>query len=176
MISLRANSMFLQLFVLAAMIFPAMNVMASSSSSNYSIFWNSFSTGQDSTSTNYKLMSVPAQNASGSSSSASYTHVAGFLAPPDSDNDQVKNFLDNCINVQNTDQRDTNADGFGNRCDPDFNGDLIVNAFDLFYLKSKFLTTDPHADLNGDGVVNAFDLFIMKSMFLTPPGPSGIAP
>lgn len=174
--TLRTSSIFLQLLVTTALILPAVNVIATSSSANYSIFWSSFSTGQASTSTSYKLMSVPAQNTSGQTSSASYTHIAGFLAPPDTDNDQVKNFLDNCINVHNTDQRDTNADGFGNRCDPDFNGDLIVNTFDLFYLKSHFLTADPDGDLNGDGFINTFDLFILKAMYLTPPGPSGIAP
>lgn len=169
-------SIFIRTLFTIAITVTAFNASATSSSTNYSIFWSSMSTGQASTSASYSLMSVPAQNTSGPSSSASYAHVAGFLAPPDTDKDAVKNFLDNCIEVANTDQRDTNSDGFGNICDPDFDGSLLVNAFDLFYMKSKFFTADPDADLNGDGIVNAFDLFRLKSYFFQPPGPSGIAP
>ena len=94
----------------------------------------------------------------------------------DTDNDGITDDIDNCILVENADQRDTDIDGFGNICDPDFDGDLIVNAGDLSYLKSKFFTADPLADLDGSGTVNAGDLAILKSFFFKPPGPSGLAP
>ena len=152
------------------------HAFATSSSANYSIFWSSMSTGQQSSSASYSLMSVPGQVASGQSSSASYTHVAGFLATPDNDNDGVKNFMDNCIEVANTNQRDTNGDGYGNLCDGDFDGNLFTNTSDLFYLKANYLTANPDADLDGSGSVNALDLFIFKTLYLKPPGPSGIAP
>ena len=109
--------------------------------------------------------------------------VAGFHSPPDSDADSVRNFLDNCIEISNTDQRNTNAgigpglDGFGNVCDPDLNNDLKVDFADLAILKSVFFTNDnPDADLNGDGKADFADLAILKSMFFTEPGPSGLEP
>ncbi|MDF1555614.1 MAG: dockerin type I domain-containing protein [Deferrisomatales bacterium] len=95
---------------------------------------------------------------------------------PDGDADTFADFADNCTLVANLDQRDTDGDGYGNRCDPDFNNDGGVNFADLAYLKSRFLSGDPDADLNGDGGVNFGDLAILKSMFLGPPGPSGLVP
>lgn len=94
----------------------------------------------------------------------------------DSDGDAIGDNSDSCILRANTQQLDTDLDGYGNYCDPDFDNNLIVNAADLAYLKSKFFTPDPHADLNGDGVVNAGDLAILKSFFFKTPGPSGLVP
>ena len=94
----------------------------------------------------------------------------------DTDNDGVFDSIDNCTLVSNPVQRDTDSDGFGNICDPDFDNTLVVNASDLAYLKSMFFTTDPHADLDGSGFVNAGDLAILKTMFFGPPGPSGLVP
>ena len=96
--------------------------------------------------------------------------------PVDTDNDGITDDIDNCILVENADQRDTDIDGFGNICDPDFDNNLIVNASDLAYFKTKFFTADADADLNGDDVVNAADLAILKTMFFKLPGPSGLAP
>nr|WP_304440680.1 dockerin type I domain-containing protein [Thiohalobacter thiocyanaticus] len=76
----------------------------------------------------------------------------------------------------NAPQRDTDGDGYGNRCDADFNNDGAVNFSDLAYLKSAFFSTDPHADLNGDGAVNFADLAILKSFFFSTPGPSALDP
>jgi len=98
-----------------------------------------------------------------------------FASTPDSDGDGVASTDDNCISVFNPDQRDTNADGFGNACDPDFNQDNVVNAADLALLKSLFFRAAADEDLNGDGVVNAVDLATLKSRFFKPPGPSGLA-
>ena len=94
----------------------------------------------------------------------------------DQDSDGIINVNDNCILVANPEQRDTDNDGFGNACDPDFDNTLIVNAGDLSYLKSMFFTADPHADLDGSGSVNAADLAILKSFFFKSPGPSGLVP
>jgi hypothetical protein len=77
--------------------------------------------------------------------------------------------------VANENQRDTNADGYGNVCDPDLNGDGVVNAQDLARLKQLFFRADPDADLNGDGVVNAVDLTRLKATFFKAPGRSGLA-
>ena len=75
--------------------------------------------------------------------------MAGFETPPDSGGDGVRDFVDNCIFAMSPDQRDTDLDGFGNLCDPDF---------------------------NNDGGVNFVDLGIFKSLFGQTPGPSGFAP
>ncbi|MEM6639977.1 MAG: serine hydrolase [Pseudomonadota bacterium] len=91
----------------------------------------------------------------------------------DGDGDGVDDVADNCIEHANADQRDSNVDGFGNRCDADFNGDDLVNFIDLGYLRSVFFSDDPDADLNGDGVVNVVDLGIFRSLFFRPPGPAG---
>jgi hypothetical protein len=84
--------------------------------------------------------------------------------------------LDNCTQIPNPLQRDTDFDQYGNFCDPDFDNDLIVNFADLAYIRANFFSTDPDADLNGDGIVNFADLAIVKSMFFGPPGPSGLVP
>ncbi len=81
---------------------------------------------------------------------------------------------DNCLDVSNPGQRDTNLDGFGNACDADLNNDGAVDFLDLGLLKAVFFTDDADADLNGDGSVDFLDLGLMKSRFFQPPGPSGL--
>lgn len=96
-------------------------------------------------------------------------------APPtDTDGDTIVDARDNCTTYANTDQRDTDGDGFGNRCDGDFNNDRLVNVTDQNILKARFLTSDPHTDLNGDGTVNSLDLGLFKGLYQRPPGPSGL--
>ncbi len=95
---------------------------------------------------------------------------------PDTDSDGIKDFVDNCMSVANADQRDTDRDGYGNRCDGDFNNDRTVNFADLAALKARFFTSDPAFDLSGDGTVNFLDLALLKAMFFTSPGPSGLLP
>jgi len=103
----------------------------------------------------------------------------------DVDADGVTDSEDNCMLEPNGPlipdaggniQHDTDGDDFGNLCDPDFDNNLVINAADLAYMKTRFFTTDPDADLNGNGIVNAADLAIIKIMFFGPPGPSGLVP
>lgn len=97
--------------------------------------------------------------------------------PPllDLDGDGVPDTADNCKRIDNPDQRDTDADGIGNRCDPDLNNDCLVNIADLALFKARFLSTDPDADFDGSGLVNIADLAVVRDFFLAPPGPSGLA-
>ena len=94
----------------------------------------------------------------------------------DVDGDSIQDAQDSCIDMPNMGQRDTDTDGYGNYCDPDFDNDQVVNAADLAYFKTNFFSSDPDADLNGDGIVNAADLAIFKRMFFKAPGPSGLVP
>ena len=148
------------------------------SSENYSIRWDvADGSGGVSVSENYILRASAGQpGVIGGSVSANYRIVAGYESIPDSDADEVRDTMDNCVLKSNQDQRDTDGDGIGNLCDPDFDNNLIVNASDLAYFKTKFFSTDADADLNGDGVVNAADLAILKMTFFKPPGPSGLVP
>lgn len=91
---------------------------------------------------------------------------------PDSDGDGMADDLDNCIAIANADQRDTNADGFGNLCDPDLNNDCIVNVVDLGLFRSVFFSGDVHADFDGDAIVNTVDLALLKAYFFAAPGPA----
>jgi hypothetical protein len=92
----------------------------------------------------------------------------------DADADGVGDAADNCQLVANADQRDSNADGFGNVCDPDLDDDCIVNFVDLGLMKGVFFGADPDADLDGNGSVNFVDLGLLKGLFFLPPGPTGV--
>jgi hypothetical protein len=105
-----------------------------------------------------------------------FTFAGHFLVrvPADTDADGIPDDSDNCTQIANEDQRDTNADGIGNVCDPDLDGDCVVNFNDLGLLKSVFFTPDPDADFDGSGSVNFGDLGVVKAFFFLPPGPSGV--
>ncbi|MFK8032201.1 MAG: thrombospondin type 3 repeat-containing protein [Gammaproteobacteria bacterium] len=90
----------------------------------------------------------------------------------DADGDGIDDGVDNCTELGNPEQTDTDDDGFGNVCDPDLNNDGIVNFVDLAQFSERFFTTDAGADFNNDGVVNFLDLTIMRAFFFGPPGPS----
>lgn len=153
-------------------------------SSSYRISWDVIDGGGGMmTSASYVLVdSVGQPSPIGASASTNYALQAGFHAPPDDDGDLVRSFMDNCIFDPNTDQRDTNGDGFGNICDPDLDNSGFVNTADLAILKAAFFSNsasghwNPDADLTGDGFVNFNDLFLMRILYFMAPGPSGIAP
>ncbi|MBT8144386.1 MAG: hypothetical protein KJO55_06775, partial [Gammaproteobacteria bacterium] len=107
------------------------------------------------------------------------------ITPADSDRDAVYDTVDNCLNLYNPSQRDTDFDGFGNHCDADIapgENDCAINFIDLTALKGAFFSSEgsptwnPDADFNGDGIVNFVDLTILKGQFFGQPGPSGIMP
>jgi hypothetical protein len=94
----------------------------------------------------------------------------------DSDGDGIADNHDNCLAVANPQQEDTNADGFGNICDADLNGDCIVNSMDLGVFRSAFFSVGANdADFNSDAQVNALDLGILRLLFFGQPGPSALA-
>ena len=102
---------------------------------------------------------------------------AQCVSVADTDGDGVNDLVDNCTDVANPTQLDTNGDGFGNACDADLNNDNVVNFVDLGLLRAAFFTTGTlDADFNGDGVVNFIDLGIMRLGFFQPPGPAAGTP
>ncbi|MFK7888173.1 MAG: thrombospondin type 3 repeat-containing protein [Gammaproteobacteria bacterium] len=96
----------------------------------------------------------------------------GVEIVPDMDEDSVLDGGDNCTFRANANQRDTDNDGFGNRCDADFNNDCVVNVVDLGLMRAGFFSPDPLLDLDGDGQVNTSDLGVMRTLFHQAPGPS----
>ena len=67
----------------------------------------------------------------------------------DLDQDGVNDVSDNCLNIANQNQRDTDMDGFGNACDPDLNNDGIVNPADLSVIRFFFGAPGPSGSLAG---------------------------
>jgi hypothetical protein len=92
----------------------------------------------------------------------------------DSDGDTVPDVQDNCTEIANFPQLDTDTDGCGNACDADFDNNNFVNFADLALFRAAFGTQDEEADLDGSGgTVNFADLAIFRSLFGKPPGPPG---
>ncbi len=106
--------------------------------------------------------------------------IASLVIAPvmanDVDGDGIGDLSDNCLEVANADQRDTDGDLFGNACDPDLDNDGKVNFADLLLLREVFFAAgDLDADFDGDGNVNFNDLQILKDFLFGAPGPSGAA-
>jgi uncharacterized protein (TIGR03790 family) len=117
--------------------------------------------------------------------------IYGTVALPgnDIDGDGVTNANDNCLDLPNANQRDTDGDGYGNLCDADLNNDGIVTT-------SWGVTSPPaargdieniqvtvsnaayvsHQDLDGDSDVDADDVGIAQYWLFLPPGRSGLHP
>ena len=103
----------------------------------------------------------------------------------DTDGDGMCDTGDNCINAANgpvildaggNSQRDTDGDGYGNMCDADLDGNLIVGFPDYGMFGAAWGTNDPDADFNGDGIVGFPDYGIFGASWAQPPGPSCIDP
>jgi hypothetical protein len=91
----------------------------------------------------------------------------------DTDGDGIPDDQDNCIDESNTDQRDTDGDGYGNICDPDIDGNGVVDSTDLSTIKSVLRSSSSSdEDLNDNGVVDSTDYSIAKGYLRKPPGPS----
>ncbi|MFK8031037.1 MAG: thrombospondin type 3 repeat-containing protein [Gammaproteobacteria bacterium] len=92
----------------------------------------------------------------------------------DTDSDGVVDSQDNCTLIANSDQRDTNGDGFGNACDPDLDNNGVVNFADVAAWTPLFNTAcgDVDADFNGDGACNFADYALFAQYFLVAPGPA----
>jgi hypothetical protein len=110
----------------------------------------------------------------------SFTAFAGPSV--DTDGDGVFDVLDNCVTVPNAFPADcdTDNDGYGNRCDGDFDQDMFVLPSDFSIWVSDFGTgydtSGTGTDMDCDGYVLPSDFTIWNSYFTGSgsPGPSGL--
>lgn len=108
-------------------------------------------------------------------------------APPrparseDQDGDGVPDASDNCLDLPNPDQRDSDGDGFGNLCDADVDGDGWVTSswgsaerpgdVEQIALTARALEYVAHHDLDGDGRVDRRDVSLAHVTLFQRPGP-----
>jgi len=98
-------------------------------------------------------------------------------AEADFDEDGLVDLFDNCLRIANPEQEDSDADGFGNVCDADFNDDGVVGANDVAAIAARFgfpAAGSEKFDLDSSGVVGAGDVARAARAFGEPPGPSGL--
>jgi len=97
----------------------------------------------------------------------------------DSDGDGIADPTDNCTNVSNPNQIDSDLDGYGNPCDADFNSDGVVGGPDFGFFVTAFGAAcgDPNysavVDLNSDCAIGGPDFVAFRDLFGGTPGPSG---
>ena len=110
----------------------------------------------------------------GYSYDAAGNRTSQTVTPKDTDGDGAPDQTDNCTLVANANQRDTDQDGFGNICDPDFNQNKIVDPADFSTIKLKLGKVSPLHDLNSNGIVDPADVSIVKTYLGKAPGPAGL--
>ncbi len=99
----------------------------------------------------------------------------------DTDGDGIFDDLDNCTQVPNPGQCDSDGDGYGNHCDGDLTGNGVTNSQDTVVFRGQLgrASNAPAynaADFNCSGSVNAQDTALFRQLLGKPPGPSGLAP
>ncbi len=96
----------------------------------------------------------------------------------DTDQDGLTDLQDNCTQVTNPTQLDSDADGYGNPCDADLNNSGTVTTADFGLLRSVLgqaasaSALAAAADLNGSGTVTTADFGLLRARLGTAPGPS----
>ena len=99
---------------------------------------------------------------------------------PDFDGDGIGDGIDNCMEVFNQQQDDTDADDCGNLCDADYDDSGRVGMADFNEFRTAFLTMGDeekcHVEPVAGCTVGFPDFTIFASLFLGVPGPSGTTP
>jgi len=96
--------------------------------------------------------------------------------PADRDGDGVPDAADNCLEVPNPAQDDSDGDLCGNRCDADYNQDALVSILDFGTFRLCFMgDVQPicdHAPEFLDGLISILDFGVFRQQFLAGvPGP-----
>ena len=102
------------------------------------------------------------------------------LEAPDADDDLVEDDLDNCVQVSNPLQEDTDGDDYGNACDCDFDQNLACNIADFSIFREDYIATVDRGvgtDMDGNGAVSIADFSLFRTGYVAAvPGPSGLVP
>jgi hypothetical protein len=103
----------------------------------------------------------------------------------DTDGDGVENAFDNCTTLggAQSNQKDVDHDGCGDRCDGDFDQNGTAGSNDFLALKAAFGSSTgqpaynavPGADMDCNGAIGSSDFLLFKAEFGTTAGPSGIS-
>ena len=113
-----------------------------------------------------------------------FATTANAGAVSDSDLDTVPDAFDNCSAEPNgpgeaSNQIDTDTDGYGEACDPDYDQDFVVGLTDFSIFLVDFAAGTPSSgtDHDGDGVTGLTDFSVFVDFFSAvpaEPGPSGL--
>ena len=99
------------------------------------------------------------------------------FADVDFDSDGVGDQIDNCSEVANTEQDDTDNDDCGNLCDADYNDDGVVGHPDVFEFGPTFGTMGNEEKCHMEPIPGCFvsfgDFGFLIAAFGEIPGPSG---
>ena len=95
--------------------------------------------------------------------------------PPDSDGDTISDGDDNCSDVANTSQDDTDGDDCGNLCDADYDNTGLVGFIDFSAFSGAYGTNDLEMDHTEpvSGPVGFLDFSFFSGAYGSVPGPSG---
>jgi len=83
----------------------------------------------------------------------------------DLESDQIGSFLGWCLIAEIGVEPEPEPEPSPNPISGDFNGDNVVNIFDLSIYRSWFISNDTRADLNGDGKINPFDIALFRQFW-----------
>lgn len=97
---------------------------------------------------------------------SSYVATGGTL-DRDDDGDGIPDGRDNCVDVANPDQTDTDLDGLGDACDATPNGDDDADGVDNLADNCLTDANPDQADTDGDGIGDACELPAPPSITLT---------
>jgi hypothetical protein len=108
---------------------------------------------------------------------AGYAHTLAIVFPhPDFDGDGVRDIFDNCSEIPNPAQDDTDADDCGNLCDADYDNSGTVGWVDFGIFGQCFQSDNElcqHVEPIGDRAVGFADFGFFAGAFGSAPGPSG---
>jgi hypothetical protein len=96
--------------------------------------------------------------------------------PTDTDGDTICDVIDNCSSVANASQLDSDSDGYGNRCDCDFDNNNACDGTDFGLFGAQFGSAippgNPNMDFDGNLAVDGTDFGIFGGLFGGLPGPA----